>query len=172
MIALRLPGHLRLGFAFLAVAMLALAAACGEGDDVPDTVKLAGTVIPTATPEPTPIPVCDPPVALPVPANFPPEVRLPLTIVVWKVITSPHLRLEGRVRDPNVDSSAAQQAVDIGIVAALRFEGFEIGDEPGPNGGYVFHKDNGGRTGEYLGVPIPECPGQVEMIYEIYWITD
>jgi len=154
------------------VAAAALFAACGSGgDDVPDTVRLAGTVIPTATPEPTPIPVCDPPVALPVPANFPVEVRLPETIVVWKVITSPHLRLEGRVRDPSVDSVTAQQAVDLGITEALKFEGFTISGTPGPNGGYVFSADNGGRMGEYLGIPILECPGQVEMIYEVYWIT-
>ncbi|MBI5290122.1 MAG: hypothetical protein HY873_14200 [Chloroflexi bacterium] len=155
----------RLMAAVVTAAAAALFAACGSGgDDVPDTVRLAGTVIPTATPEPTPIPVCDPPVALPVPANFPVEVRLPETIVVWKVITSPHLRLEGRVRDPTVDSITAHQAADLGITQALRFEGFTL-SLPGPNGGYIFSADNGGRRGEYLGLPILECPGHVEMIY-------
>ncbi len=156
-------------FAVVGCALL-LAAACGSADDVPDRVKLAGTAIPTITPSPTPVPVCDPPAALPVPANFPVEVRLPTTIVVWSVQTTPHLRLVGRVRDPNTDSRSAQQAVDTGILLALKFEGFEIGADPGPNGGYVFTAPDG-RQGEYMGIPIPECPGQVEMIYELYWIT-
>jgi hypothetical protein len=152
------------------LGVAALAAACAGGDDVPARVRLAGTPIPTATPQPTPAPVCEPPVALPVPANFPAEVRLPTTIVVWSVETTPYLRLVGRVSDPTIDSYAAQQAVDTGIIQALQFEGFEIGADPGPNGGYVFTAPDG-RRGEYLGVPIVECPGQVELLYELYWVT-
>lgn len=157
--------------ALMGAGAVLFAAACGGGgDDVPDTVRLAGTPIPTASAEPTPAPVCDPPVALPVPANFPPEVRLPTSMVVWRVITTPHLRLEGRVVDPTLDSASAQRNVDQGITAALRFEGFTISDKPGPLGGYLFSAPDG-RMGEYLGIPIDECPGQVELIYELYWVT-
>ena len=157
----------------LSVAMvgaLFLASACGGGgDDVPGTVKLAGTPIPTATVAPTPVPVCDPQSQLAVPASFPPEITLPTTFVAWSVETTPHLRVIGRVRDPSKPSVEVQLLVEVALVAQLKLQ-FKVGTEPGPNGGYVITAPDG-RQGEFLAQPIEECQGQVELFYDLYWVT-
>ncbi len=153
------------------IVTVAITAACGgTKNDVPDAVKLAGTAIPTVTAEPTQAPVCEPTTPVTIPANFPPEITLPQVFVPWSVETTPHLRVIGRVQDPAGGNSADVQAViEPQIVAALRTK-FEIASTPGPNGGYVISLPDGSK-GEFLATPVEECPGQVELFYDIYWVT-
>lgn len=158
------------GVAWLVIiAALILSAGCG-GDDVPGAVKLAGTRIPPATVPPTPTPICDPPTVVTVPTSFPPEISLPRFFVPWIVETTPHLRVLGRLEDARRDSLAFHLLLEPALVDQLRLQ-FQIGEEVGPNGGFVLTAP-GGRTGEFVMYPIAECPGQVELLYDIYWITN
>ena len=150
-------------------ATLVLGAACGAGNDVPDTVKLAGTVIPTATVAPTPAPICDPPSPVTVPANFPSEIPLSEQFVPWSVQTTPHLKVVGRIEDLSRDSLTLQSVLEPTLLAQLKLQ-FEVSTEPGPNGGYILTAPDG-RTGEFVTYQIAECQGQVELFYDLYWVT-
>ena len=159
----------RTGILSVAFAGTLVAAACGAGDDVPNTVKLAGTPIPTATVAPTPIPICNPPSPVSVPTNFPPEIPLSELFVPWSVETTPNLRIIGRIEDLSRDSLTLQSLLEPALLGQLKQQ-FEVSTDPGPNGGYMLTAPDG-RTGEFLTYPIAECPGQIELFYDLYWVT-
>ena len=66
-------------------------------------------------------------------------------------------------------SVEVQLLVETALVAQLKLQ-FKVGTEPGPNGGYVITAPDG-RQGEFLAQPIEECQGQVELFYDLYWVT-
>lgn len=172
-------GHLRTParLAMLAVALgfaLLLFAACGtKTKDGPTLPTLAGTAIPTVSPVPPTAAICTPPEILSLPANIPADVTIPPDVVVFSVKTTPFLHLVLRVTPPSnlnineprhgvVANAILQRLTTLGWIPALnaRVDGLD----------YTF-KHTDGRTFHMNAISRKECGDQVQLTYDLPWIT-
>jgi hypothetical protein len=161
-------------FALAAVCITALAfSACGGGDETDATAgtpALRNTPIPTVVVEATATPVCDPPAASSMPANFPADVPVPPGYKVDAVETAPHLKVVGRVIPPE-SRTAAYGTVFQAILDNMISQGWSAQRESGGDGARISFQDNQGRTGRYSALPVLGCTREVELTYELDWIT-
>jgi len=161
------------GIAAFAGGLLAatVVAACGGGGgDEPNGVPtLAGTPLPTVTAVPTPTPVCDPPQALALPADFPPEVPVPPGFVVWELSRTPYLHVVGRVVPPP-DQRLTPNAVLLQAILdhanANRWHLFANSQVDGVD--YTFTLPDG-RQG-HVNVNVAPCPGQAQLTWDLFWV--
>lgn len=163
---------------FFAAALVLLAGAAafascgGNGDDDFDVVPtLAGTPIPTAAIEPSPTPVCDVAAPLPVPANFPADVRLPPDYKIASIETAPHLKVVGRATPPQPKKGTVASELAVSMQDALRSRGWALTLNPRTAGQDYTLTAPDGRTGHFNVQIVPGCPAHAELLVELFWIT-
>ena len=161
-------------FALAAVIVAALAFnACGGSDETDATAgtpALRNSPIPTVVVEPTATPVCDPPAASSMPANFPPDVPVPPEYKVDRVETAPYLKVEGRVTPPET-RGPAYGTVFQAIQGNMIDLGWSVQRSGEGDGAHVTFTTSDGRSGSYTAVPVLGCTEEVHLTYELNWIT-
>lgn len=164
----------RLAFAVAGLMACVLVAACSGdgGSSLRGAPTLRSSPLPTVEPpSPTP-PICEPGESVAVPENFPSdEVPIPPDFVGWEVTTEPHLRLVGTVSPPE-DVSLPPHGVAIRpIVDLLRGQGWTPMLNPRVSGQDWDLTAPDGRVLHVNASVMPECPGQVRLTYDVYWVT-
>lgn len=156
----------------LTLGML-FAAGCGKkANNSPVGATLAGTDIPTVSPVPPTAAVCTPPELLTLPANFPSDIPIDPNRVVFSIRTQPYLQVIVRVTppvDPAVNEPPHGVAADA-VLQRLNQAGWKAQLNPRINGIDVNLTNPDGRVLHFHSIPRPDCPGVVELTYDVQWI--
>jgi hypothetical protein len=164
----------RLALVAVCIAALPVAlSACGGSDRTDATAGtpvLRNTPIPTVAVEPTATPVCDPPAASAMPANFPSDVPVPPGYKVDAVETAPHLKVAGRVVPPPV-GKIPYGVVSDALTDNLTTRGWRLDRVPEGDGITMRFTNSDGRSGTYHVLPVVGCTAEVSLTYELEWVT-
>ncbi len=164
-----------------AVTMIILAcgaitlAACGGGSKKSDPNAglpvLGGTAIPTTSPVPPTEAVCAPAQPIDLPASFPKDVPVPDGYTVFRVTTSPYLHVVGRLTPTASRSNPPKGIVADAIVRSLVTHNWSTHLNIHEDGQDYDFTNPDGRVGHFLSAPVAGCTGQVELTYDLKWVT-
>jgi hypothetical protein len=162
----------RLALAAFVALSIALSGCGGsdETDATSGTPALRNTPIPSVAIAPTATPVCDPPAASAMPANFPADVPVPPGYKVDAVETAPHLKVEGRVLPPPA-GKIPYGVVSDALTDNLTSRGWRLERLPQGDGITMQFTGADGRSGTYHVLPVVGCTAEVQLTYELDWIT-
>lgn len=162
----------RMSLAVISLVVLALAA-CGGNDDTSatsGTPVLRNSPIPTIVLTPTAAPMCEQPAASSMPATFPADVSVPPGFKVDVVETAPHLKVQGRVVPPG-DGRAAYGTVFDALLDNMSELNWTLARDGEGDGAKATFTAADGRSGTYHALPILGCPQEVQLTYELLWVT-
>jgi hypothetical protein len=162
--------HLWLALLVPAIAL----AACGGGDSGTSGIPtLAGTPYPTVPAVIPTEPICTTTAVIPMPPNFPSEIPVPPGYTVWSVSTTPYLHVEGRVTPPDTGTRQVPKGiVSDAINYNLQRANWTLKFNPQHDGlDFEFFSADDTKHGHYDADHAIGCPGQVVLIYDIFWLT-
>jgi hypothetical protein len=149
---------------------LSLAACGGDDDDGRPIVRISNSPIPTVTAAAPTAVICEVAEPQALPANFPADiVPVPPDFVASTVETEPYLRVVGRVTPP-----PDERPTHIVVSDALNFilgRTFELQLQPRVEGMDWNFSHSDGRRGHYNARPVTGCFGQVEIVFDLEWVT-
>ena len=169
----RMPVRLAMLAAALGFSVLLFAGCTTKTKNSPTIPTLSGTEIPTVSPVPATAAICTPPEILSLPANVPADVTVPPDIVVFSVKTTPFLHMVLRVTPPsNLNINEPRHGVVANaILQRLTTLGWTPQLNPRVDGLDYTFKHTDGRAFHLNAIPRKECGDQVQLTYDLPWIT-